>query len=441
MSIRILKSTKVKTIISCLIFTASITFSSCFNPVFYQVINDVESEEPTVSGPINSISRYTASGKELLILAGDHPEDAKQRGLRYKLADQNEHGCWKTYPISDLPFELHKYDYYGKQNHTGEQIIKVLADKDYVYLVTAEYENNDSEGTACPKKIHIWTAKLTLDENNNIESDKTIWTDICKSDEPNYLPTYMYDSKSFSAFNVFCTNSVNPEHRFAYIRSGGGNNPDYAAVTLYKLNGNATPKKIPTFTAIDDDDSKIINSAVYYPMKEATDGVIFLNAYAAVTDETKTTAPKRFYFSSKDTIKYSDDSIKEIGDNSIRSSNIKAGQKILSIAINKDSLILGKGDLTASTSANGTGGLERVLLSDSGIPNSSLANFETNAKTQIMSSYFVTCLLSVDPEKAESDNAIYAAIEFIGTGSSSTVSFKNVGLWSYYAERNCWNRE
>ena len=95
-----------------------------------------------------------------------HNPKSTEKGLLYKKADSTKHGEWNVYPLynetekTGLPFELHYYDYYGVQGHKGEQIIKVLADTDNIYIVTAEYENNDSEGTSTPSWIHLWTAQM-----------------------------------------------------------------------------------------------------------------------------------------------------------------------------------------------------------------------------------------------------------------------------------------
>ena len=49
--------------------------------------------------------------------------------------------------------------------------------------------------------------------------------------------------------------------------------------------------------------------------------------------------------------------------------------------------------------------------------------------------------LSQFPSKTEEEASLYATITFRGTGTSSSASFNNVGLWSYYSSRGNWNRE
>ena len=64
-------------------------------------------------------------------------------------------------------------------------------------------------------------------------------------------------------------------------------------------------------------------------------------------------------------------------------------------------------------------------------------DFETNAKFQITSSYIVLTLLNATPDQKELDSALYASITFTG----GSYNFDNIGLWSYYPERENWNRE
>ena len=98
--------------------------SSCQDPIFEAIMEDVVPEAATVSGRITSITRYTAAGEEYLFLAADG-------GLRYKPRTNSEHGAWKVF---DLPFELIHYNAEANA-YEGEQILTVLADAEYLYLV------------------------------------------------------------------------------------------------------------------------------------------------------------------------------------------------------------------------------------------------------------------------------------------------------------------
>ena len=87
---------------------ATISFTSCFSPIYYEVMNDVYPEKATVSGNINSICRYTVgnnSDNEYLVLAADY-------GVRYKLASNQVHGSWCTFDVRTVipDFAYHTYD-------------------------------------------------------------------------------------------------------------------------------------------------------------------------------------------------------------------------------------------------------------------------------------------------------------------------------------------
>ncbi|MCQ2590651.1 MAG: hypothetical protein MJ179_09535, partial [Treponema sp.] len=76
-----------------------------------------------------------------------------------------------------------------------------------------------------------------------------------------------------------------------------------------------------------------------------------------------------------------------------------------------------------------------------GVPAEVMGNFTTNATSQLASSYQIYTLLCANPEEDETDASIYATIGFKGSGSSTSVSYNNIGLWSYYKTRGNWNRE
>ena len=118
---------------------------------------------------------------------------------------------------------------------------------------------------------------------------------------------------------------------------------------------------------------------------------------------------------------------------------MEAGSTIASLALTADSLLIGKGSYTSSYTSNG--GIERVLLNSDGKPQNQTTSFTNNATYQFTSAYIVMSLLSADPSKTEDNSCLYATVSFRGSGSSSSASFSNIGLWSYYPARGNWNRE
>ena len=114
------------------------------------------------------------------------------------------------------------------------------------------------------------------------------------------------------------------------------------------------------------------------------------------------------------------------------------GEIISSLAVTKDSILIGRGDYSVATS--NAGGIVKAKLTN-GVPAQELASFGTNASIQLSYSYQILTLLTVDPEQTEEENIIYSSITFKGTGSSAGTSFDNIGLWAYYPDRGNWNCE
>ena len=477
------------------IFTVllAVGLSSCFDPVFYNITQDVAPEAATVSGTINSIVRYTVDGTELLFLAADG-------GLRYKNAEtQNDrsgsnNSSWKTYDKSLLPFELHHFEYYGEggaYDHQGQSIVKVAADADTLYLITIEYKKDETEGKSVPNTVRIWAnSSFSLSADGALTSTSA-WVEIASesynSDKTEYdFFTLINESRYsywYSDFNVFCSNAPQKEHRVAYLRNGFRGTE---SATYYKLNGtNPLDADNPTAKAIYDGEEYILTQIV--PLNDGgttdvssaemiiadnstgidIDSVAYLNgnyyffdSIAVTTNETKDKEATIIYYgdtssSSRSTSDHSHISLKglksltcETSGSTItatKASVLSAGEDISCLAMSKDALLIGRGDY--SISSNYTGGIVKMSVNEDGSPvlNSNneayLSSFTTNAAIQLSSAYLIFTLLTADPSKTEEDAIIYSSIGFKSSGSSTAVTYKNIGLWAYYPSRGNWNRE
>lgn len=408
------KSYKIFGIIASVV---TILFTSCYDPVFYEVHKDVKPEAATVSGFINAITRYTVGNKEYLVLAADG-------GLRYKPADNETHGSWKTY--GSLPFSLTKYNW-ETEKMEGAQIWKVLADSTYLYLYTVGYIPT-SEGTNDNNCARIWYKEILPTAEGDDWSTTGIWNLIDTIDDQHF-PLFYIDTDQYSAFTVFNTNSPIRANRQAYIRFGNANSPveKYTAVNYYKLNGKSLIP-IETPVCIDSIETSNANSAVVYNGK-----TLFFNSPASITNETYTTPATRIYYGNGSDLYYSTDAA-----GTTFEKTLNAGIKISCFAVCSDALLIGRGDPNSSTSY---GGITKTSLTPEGIPGTSLTNFDTNAEFQLSSAYIITTLINATPEKTEINSALYSSINFIGQGTGANVSFKNRGLWSYYPARGNWNRE
>ncbi|MCR5285716.1 MAG: hypothetical protein K6D95_08970 [Treponema sp.] len=421
------KTSKVLIILSIFI---SFIFASCTDPVFWYISNDVTSEEATVNGVMRSIARYTIGSDEYLVTVNTD-------GVIYKkVCEETEaHGMWTTVDESQLPFELHYFDY-TNVTHYGQQILKVVSDSNYLYLITVSYFNNLDEGTSCPENFYIWALQPADSDSDGqwdtlTESD---YTEIFNSNDSidKEGAIYQYDSEYYyTGFGAFSTNSPKSAHRQAFIRVGGGTYSDVDPV-YYKLNGSSIESY--TISDVEDSDSDAgevnVESAVYY-----SGDVHFYATKAVTTNECidGTNDATWVYYSSGSTLYGVDLSGVE------ETVSVDASYTITALAVCSDAILIGRGQ-NNSTSTSSTGGITKVQLNDS-IPETSLGTFTTNAQTQLLTSYLLTLVFSTYPDKAELDNALYAGLYFIGSGSSTSVSYSNVGLWSYYSSRGNWNRE
>ena len=413
---------KINTFLLALSLSILFLLTGCFSPVFYEIRKDVEPEEATVSGVINSITRYTVDGKEYLVVSADE-------GLRYKDISIQAHGAWQSFDLTSAieGFSYHSYDYFNSQ-HNGYQIIKVLADSTYLYVVGAAYTNDDSEGITMPSDICIWGGTVTLDSDGKWVNGG--WKKIEVPE--NTFRFYQYSSYYYSAFSVFQTNSPLQKNRKVYIRSGNADayNSNYKETSYYSLE-NCTVTKV-SISPSDSTSTTNISSVVIL-----NDKPVFFNSIAATTNETYTTEATRIYYGDGEDLYYSD------ADGS--TSFVKAlntGNKISCLATCSDSILIGRA-YYASTSSSAYGGLVKTSLTN-GVPGSELIDFSTNASFQLSTAYFIDSLVNSTPDKSELESALYASVSFMGSGSSTSsesISYDNIGLWSYYPSRGNWNRE
>lgn len=404
---------KTNKIITALFLPLIMLFSSCFDPIFYEVRRDVEPESATVSGNIGQITRFTMNGEEYLFLSADG-------GLRYKKVANETHGSWATMRV---PFALSSFDF-DNTAISGRQLVGVFANKDTLYLVAAQYKTTSSEGTTNPTALELWGSKTP--------DDVSSWVHINKDSDINYFPIY-YDSVQDNYkvnFNVFQTNAPQQTNRRAYICSYVKNDGETTgSFKYYELTGTEKPSDHPvTISKVEDGtaDSRVY-SAVWFD-----GGIKFFNSSAATTDETKSNPAKRIFYASGSYLYYS---TLDEESNFVYKRSCTASDTISALAVTNDSILIGLGNLLSKSDSSG--GIKRVLLAN-GIPADSTSAFDSNADFQITSAYKVMSLLNATPEKTEAESALYAAIT---CGYSSSGLEANKGLWSYYPARGNWNRE
>lgn len=382
-----MKNNKLK--ITTIIFLAFFAFiiTGCFDPIYHTIRQDVKPEKPTVSGDaINSIARYKVDDIEYLALAADG-------GLRYKKADNTTHGSWSTF--SNLPFEL-PHDVFETNQIAGESIIKVLADKDYIYLVSVEYNNH------IPTNPKIWAGKMKA----GFELDGE-WQKV-------NLGTNKLEIGTTSKFNIFSTNDYVAENRKVYLRVGNDKDAKY-----FNIDGKDLKETTPLLgDKANDSLESSLNSVVYYGGE-----YYFFNSDVAIVNNDR----KYIYYGDGEKLYYGKPTDKF-------ETKLTVKAPIASLATTADSIIIGCGK------DGKNGGIKRTSLTPDGIPGTELLGFKTNAADQIPSYYSVPYLLNATPSKTELESNLYATVTFTGIGTGNS-KFKDRGLWSYYPSRSNWNRE
>lgn len=406
----------------------SIFFTSCFNPIFYEVRKDVPPEDPTINGPINSITRYTVGSNEYLVIAAND-------GLHYKLYDNNKHGGWHSYDKSSLPFSLPSYAYFDDEMK-GQLIIKVLADSDTLYIVTSTFTYDDIAGIIVPDVFSIYATQIkpAAEGDGWDKGSSADWKCILNDTKKEYFKLiynrYAEENDYYaSSFNVFQTNSPIKAHRKVFFRSGSSETESIKYFELKGLDETFINTPMASISAIDSTNPEI-NSAIYYNGE-----YLFFNSSASVTNETYKDEATRFYYASGSSVYYNE------------TENLKDTKKVLSatttisdIAFCQDALLFGYAEYDSSNKTSRSGGIGKTSITD-GVPGSSLESFSTNAEFQLSATSFVPVLLNATPEKTELESNLYASIIYFGSDISSSGSPENIGLWSYYPERGNWNRE
>lgn len=384
------------------------TFTSCNDPIFPTIRDEVALKESQISGFINSIIRY----KDDIYL---------QNGRIYsKPITSNAHGQWALDKSSQItPLE---FDYYA-QSFYGEYIVKLASDANYIYALSYNFGPKENEGLNEVKDIFVYyKTNSDSDWKKSSGSLQTELTEIAKNYKDLEDKSYeMTDSTKTVA--MFCTNTPQEANRHAYIKIG---------TKLYKLDG----AKLASDTALDEitspakihtsestDNSKIV-SAMYI-----NGDVYFSEHIACGTDETATTNAKFGYYAIDKNLYYFEAANVLAKDkNSIE---LETNNKIISMAISKDSILLGTDE----------SGIKRAILTD-GVP-AKTNEYVSNSSIILCEPYIIREIFSAYPDKTEAENTMYASMQFRWTETNSGAQYSNTGLWSYYntTDRNNWNRE
>lgn len=475
-----------KIIFSVLILAVSLFgFTGCWDAIYQNIRDEIELTTQKMPGFINNIARYDSeSGKKYLFLANG--------ALQFKDASREEHGAWKELSGNGLPDTVHYV--FENTEFSGFFFSKVITDKDCVYALgfKPSYDTDNSRNVPVDLKVYFTKPseengelKMQWKEITGLSTEINKYqNEINKNDDDNY-------GMGLSC-HLFGTNSVNPGHRAAFLRIGGGspylgNNRNEKA-TLYKLNGENVDlvAEVSSESAGADSGEYWYSefdldtlSVVYFGRKYH-----FMNYLNAETNEgtadssgTVRTEPTYVYFgdygrhlyyfsiddfnsrpeefkkmfkyprasyrlteAKKQDVKAPDEFLSENGEVSGYIKDL-SDSNLISIAVTSDSVLVGTGsNRSYNSNASSGSGIVKALVDENGKPTKK-GDFTSNADKIMLSPYIVRALLAVDPSKKETETSIYSAMDYIYTATSAGTNSTNRGLWAYYPAKAEWNRE
>lgn len=458
-------------------------FTGCYDAIYQNIRDEIELTTQKMPGFINNIARYNNGDEQYLFLTNGV--------IKYKNAKYAEHGKWQELSGNGLPGSVHYV--FEDTKFKGFYFSKIIADQKYVYALGFEPTYDTDNSRNVPKELKVYYTEPVI-ENGQL---KMVWNEIkTLSEEINKYQNEIdkIDDDNYGmaiSCHLFGTNSVNPEHRVAFLRVGGGSpylgNARNEKSSLYKLNGETVEPAAEvssTSTGADSGDYCYSEfdldtlSVVYFGGKYH-----FMNYLNAETNEGTTDSEENirseptyvyfgdygdnlYYFSVADfnsksedfkkmfkypRAEYRLDKVKEFvtaptnllsknGESSGYLENV-SDSNVISIAVTSDSVLVGTGSNRSNDSDASRGsGIVKAIVDENGKPTDK-GNFTTKADNVMRDPYIVRALLAVDPSKKETETSIYSSMDYIYTATSAGASSTNRGLWAYYPEKREWNRE
>lgn len=460
-------------------------FTGCYDAIYQNIRDEIELTTQKMPGFINNIARYNNGGDQYLFLTNGV--------IKYKNAKYAEHGKWNELSGNGLPGSVHYV--FEDTKFKGFYFSKIIADQKYVYALGFEPTYDTDNSRNVPKELKVYYTEPVL-ENGQL---KMTWNEIkTLSEEINKYQNEIdkIDDDNYGmaiSCHLFGTNSVNPEHRVAFLRVGGGSpylgNARNEKSVLYRLDGETINPEAEVSSDSSGSDS---GDYCYSEFDLDTLSVVyfggkyhFMNYLNAETNERTTdfegnirSEPTYVYFGDNDDnlyyfsvadfnskpedfkkmfkyprasyrltdgkkqeVKAPNEFLSEKGEVSGYIKDV-SDSNVISIAVTSDSLLLGTGSNRSynSSASNGSGAVRIEIDQSTGKPTKT-GSFTTKADNVMRSPYIVRALLAVDPSKKETETSIYSSMDYIYTATSAGTNSTNRGLWAYYPEKREWNRE
>ncbi len=355
-----------KLVLASLAAVAVALASSCQDVIYWNIRKEVTLKDANIKSDIRSIIRF----KDQFYCANGN--------IYRKSNTSNSYGTW------------------SKTGAPSGQVLKLAADKDYIYALVGISKDSSKDGENIPVRRELWCS-----------SDGSSWSKV----------TAVYGSgdiaySSSSRTYLFGTNAIKEANRSAYFILIGGAPGNRA----YKLSG-ATAVGVLDWSTTNADTKPTTSSQSCVYVGSA---VRFFNSTGSCTNESSSGGDATIYY-------YGDGSTLRWGGAKTGSVGAKAG--ILSLGVTKDYILVG----TSS-------GITHHPLTAEGVPGSRASNMPYNAEATLSAQYNILSILVVNPEKNETETAIYASQNYTGNGSNSA-QFDHICMWAYYPERREWNRD
>ena len=461
------------------IFTSvliSLSFTSCFDPIFSNIRKEVPLNEASISGFINKTVRVGSGDNEYMFLENGLLYCKKIATTEEEASDLHQQGKWTLLNC----FGEVKYNYYATEEDnffTGLHIYNLASDENYLYAIGYTPTQNDTEGVNLPDKIKVYClAKSFIPDGMNTREN---WKEVtaintaiadyvteCKNSST--WPVTKYFLKNLS-IALFSTEDKDTEsNREAYIRIGGGCNrttseqkssttDNYWSGTenqtgkIYKLNGVSGESLLATVSKDDNSETKTLGqpsidtvSAVKFNGTTYFFDRLVSGKYESFDDAGNGTdqfiycavGSSSFYWAT-DTSSFGDSTSDASCEATFSyKSDLSLGYDMMSSAYTADSIIIGSKN----------GGVFRLPV-ESNAPASSKGSFTSNAADIMASPYIIRMLFCEDPSKVELEATLYSSMDFYSTDSNAGADYDNRCLWSYYPNRqdgteySHWNRE
>ena len=352
---------------------AAFFLGGCQDVIFANIRKEVKLNDGTVSGSIRALIRFEDGGQEYIYLANGK---AVYRKASPKDVNEHKEGGWEKVCS-------------GGSGGLGKYVVTLAADATHLYALAATWDENTN------KEQNRWYTRAIY-----ASGDGGLNWSVVRD-----IPTSPTGTGSDNdEVYLFCTNTIaDVTSRQAFFNYAGD---------VYKLNGAVTPDAKVSGADKAASCAYINNKVEFTPTSERYYGTTSCTDENRNNDGTTTT----LYYSNGSTLHWEGK----------KSDSTGVGSRIYSLAVTKDTLLVG----TES-------GIRHYRLNDDGSVGGDLGDFATNADAIMSGGYEVNALLVVDPSKNETENTIYAAIDFEGRSQQ----FDHVCIWAYYHGRGNWNRD